>query len=325
MGNLVNIAAVQYKLKVEDYRSRVTFQNRINSIMEDIKSRVDSSIPLMVVFPEDIGTPILLYNSYEIMNKKYSFADALQSLISSNLAPVLKYKLRFGISFIRALVLSQSIRMEKEYKAAFSIAAKKYNAYIVAGSITLPDIKLKANKPHVSKRNVYNISYFFDPDGNVIGKQKKVHLVDFENKSGFDLSEGSLDEIKVFNTPFGNVGIAICLDGFREDVLDKLYKNEADILVQPSANNGEWSKWQQEDWLKGAYNSVHNKKLFKYAINPMMNGNIFGLNFEGQSSIISRDNTENKINFQSLDPINGFIQIAKSHNEEEVLISTIEI
>lgn len=325
MVNKVSIAAVQFKWKMEDYKNRASLQSRINIIMDEIRSKVDRDLPLLVAFPEDMGTPILLFDSYSIIKDKASFAHAVQSLIAANLPGVLKYKLRYGVSFIRSLLLSKGPDMEREYINIFSNTSKKYNAYIAAGSITLPDIDSKNNKRKTIGKDVYNVSYFFEPDGNIIGKQKKVYLVDFEGKAGFDLSSGSIEEISVFDTPFGKVGIAICLDAFKEDVCEKLSDAGADILIQPSANNGVWSEWQQNDWLNGSYLASQIRKKFKYALNPMMNGNILDLSFEGQSSIISSTDTNSLVNYSQLKPVQGFDKLAKHHNTEEILISTIEI
>lgn len=321
----VNIAAVQFKWKMEDYKSRETLQDRVDGILKDIRSKIDNTLPLLVVFPEDIGTPILLFGSYDQIKDTGNFAQAAQALIMANLPGVLKYKFKYGVSFIRSLILSKAAYMEDEYIKIFSSSSKKYNAYIAAGSITLPDFKVKGSRKKVSNRNVYNISFFFGPDGSIIGKQKKVHLVDFEGKSGFDLCGGELEDLKVFETPFGKVGIAICLDAFKEDVCDTLSLMGADILLQPSANNGQWSKWQQEDWLNGSYLAVNGRRKFKYAINPMMNGSILDLAFEGQSSIISSEDGLYRKNYLQLESADGFISIAKDYNQEEILLSTVKM
>lgn len=324
MGKQVTIAAVQFKWALENYKNRVCFQSRIDSIIDDIRSKVDASIPLLVVFPEHIGTPILLFNSYNLVSDKKNFIQAVQSLILANLTGILKYKLRYGISFIRALLLFKTMDMEREYRVVFSSAAKKYNAYIAAGSISLGNINANT-KSGVSGSDVFNTSYFIGPDGSIIGKQKKVHLVDFEGKSGFDLSNGTINEIHAFETSFGKIGIAICLDGFKEDVCDALKEKGADILIQPSANDGPWSEWQQQDWLNGSYLAVHERKKFKYAVNAMMNGHILDFGFEGQSSIISNKDTGLKTNYKLLKPVEGFVNVATHHNTEEILISAVEI
>jgi predicted amidohydrolase len=165
----VNIAAVQFKWKIDDYKDRATFQNRINAIMEDIREKTDPNLPLLVVFPEDIGTPFLLFNYFRLLSKKSTFTKAVRSLLIYNLGSVIWYKLRWGVSFIRALVLSKGSQMEKDYRTIFSQSAIKYNSYIVAGSITLPDFTTSDDKQAVSDRNVYNVSFFFGPDGSVIG------------------------------------------------------------------------------------------------------------------------------------------------------------
>lgn len=320
----INTAAVQFKLKMDDYKNKEIFRKRIYSIMDNIRSSVDASCPLLVAFPEDIGTPMLLFGMFDSVSRKKNFAGAVQSIIMANLLKVLKYKIKHGVSFIRSVLLAKGLDMERDYIDIFSSAAKDFDAYIAAGSITLPDVQYENGKRKVAGRDVYNVSYFFGPD-SIIGRQKKVHLVDFEGKSGFDLSPGNIDDIDVFDTPFGRVGIAICLDAFKEDVCDKLQSKGCDILVQPSANNREWSAWQQQDWLNGSYLAARVKKKFKYAINPMMNGHILDLSFEGQSSIISSSDTDVKLSYAKLPPVDGFIKIAKHHNTEEVLISSIEL
>lgn len=324
MADGVNIAAIQFKCSVDDYKNAVTFKNRIETKIEEALKKADASCPTLTVFPEHIGTPMILFNSYNAVHEKPSFSQAVSYLVNSNLSSVLSFKVKYGISFIRALLLSSTKSMEREYRTVFSGCAKKYGVYIAAGSIALGDIDTNGI-PRVSGANVYNVSYLFGPDGAVLGKQKKVHLVDFEGKNGFDLSGGKIDELNVFDTPIGSLGIAICLDGFREDVIDRLNTLGADILVQPSANNGLWTEWQQEDWLNGAYLAVHEKKKFKYAVNSMMTGNMFDLSFEGQSAIISGSETNRLMNYGRLEPAEGFVEIAEGYDDEEVMVSTVEV
>lgn len=321
----LRVSAVQFKWRLEDYKSCSSLKDRIYSILDRIRLEIGDSVPLLVVFPEDIGTPALLFGSYEKIKDKSTFVQAVRTLIVQNLFGVLYYKLKFKVSLIRALMLSKALDMEEDYMDIFSSAASKYNAYIAAGSITLPDFISKNGRKSVSGRDVYNISYFFSPDGKFIGKQKKVHLVDFEGKSGFDLSCGKLDDLRVFDTPFGKIGTAICFDAFFDDVCERLSFLGAHILLQPSANNDKWSLRQQEDWLNGSYKAVYKDRRFKYAVNPMMTGSLFDLAFEGQSSIISCSETGIITNYSLLEHLDGFISISKFHNSEEILTTRIEI
>ncbi|MBE3584111.1 MAG: hypothetical protein IMX01_08360 [Limnochordaceae bacterium] len=134
---------------------------------------------------------------------------------------------------------------------------------------------------------VYNVSYVFGPDGRVYGKQKKVHLIELEGPALLDLTPGDVSELRTVSTPAGRIGVAICLDAFRSDVRERLREQGAQILVQPSANPGPWSAAQQRDWLGSAWQAVAQGE-FAYALNPMMNGQLLGVGFWGQSAIFGR-------------------------------------
>lgn len=179
-----------------------------------------------------------------------------------------------------------------------------------------------------AENRVHNTSYFFGPDGKVIGKQDKVFLIDLE-RQGLGLDSGDLDSLQVFDTPLGRVGIAICFDAFHDEVIDALSRQGAQILVQPSANVGCWSADQQLDWLRSSYHRTFGEGRFEYAINPMMTGPLWSLSFFGQSSIVARAPhglEEGKIQgwgYKDLGPAEGFIRVAASDCDEEILVVTV--
>ena len=211
--------------------------------------------------------------------------------------------------------------MSKIYVDTFSEMARKYGTYIVAGSTVL-DTKYIYNNGSNRKGEVYNTSYVFDMDGKIIGKQSKVHPIDLELSEGLDLTPAPLTDIDVIKTPIGNIGIAICYDAFQEDVLDVLQEKGANILIQPSANPGQWTFEQQQSWMTGCYKAVVEEKRFRYAINPMLNGAAFDIEFYGQSSILSRDG-DTKASFSQLPSSLGMEAIAKTDDTQEILVLTV--
>ena len=63
---------------------------------------------------------------------------------------------------------------------------------------------------------------------------------------------------------------------------------------------------------------------FRYGLNPMMNGCLFDLCFEGQSSILKKDNpAEIKMGYKDLQPASHFVKVAKSHDKQEILTLTV--
>jgi hypothetical protein len=67
-----------------------------------------------------------------------------------------------------------------------------------------------------------------------------------------------------------------------------------DVLVQAEANDGAWAadvtgSWQPLQWMGSSWRAVSDPSVgFRYAINPMMTGNLLDLPFDGQSAIFMR-------------------------------------
>ncbi len=289
------LACVQMKLAAEDYRTEQTFQEKILGLMAQIRQNSGEG-PLLVVFPEHIGTFCLLCGEGERVWSGKTFSQALARLIQAHWFPVGRKKLFQRVSWARALILTKSAAAQKIYLSTFQKAAREYGAWIVAGSAALR---------WGETSRVYNTAPVLTPAGDVIYRQHKVHLVELEGRQGLDLNAAPLNYMSVVQSPFGSLGVAVCLDAFQEEVLDRLEGLGSQILIQPSANNGPWNEWQKTDWLRSGYEAVYKKKRFALAINPMLVGNLWDLKFEGQSSIINQK---------------GYAAQAKSFNEEEILI-----
>lgn len=99
----------------------------------------------------------------------------------------------------------------------FGQLAKKHNLYLVAGLLERSD--------HL----VYNVSVLFGPDGQIIGKYRKVTLPDGEWEGG--IAPGR--DYPVFDTRFGKVGMMICYDGFFPEVARQLTLNGAEVIAWP--------------------------------------------------------------------------------------------
>ncbi len=68
-----------------------------------------------------------------------------------------------------------------------------------------------------------------------------------------------------------------------------------DTVIQAEANPGRWAgngganDWQPLDWMGSAWRAVADPSVhFRYAVNPMMVGNLLDLDFDGQSAILAR-------------------------------------
>lgn len=99
----------------------------------------------------------------------------------------------------------------------FGKLAKQHQLHIVAGI-------LERDGPLV-----YNVSVLLGPDGELIGKYRKVTLPRGEIEGG--ITPGK--EYPVFETRIGKIGMMICYDGFFPEVARELSNRGAEVIAWP--------------------------------------------------------------------------------------------
>lgn len=113
---------------------------------------------------------------------------------------------------------------------AVSEAAKQGGVYIVAGSI-----------PEKHDGNVYNSSFIFNPQGEIIGVHRKVHLFDIDVPGEINFKESTTltagNQITVVDTPLCKIGICICYDIRFSELLRLMVLEGAQLIVVPGAFN----------------------------------------------------------------------------------------
>jgi len=91
----------------------------------------------------------------------------------------------------------------------------------------------------LTKRNGYfNTAYVMSPDGTLLGKHVKNHLVHFfaDGTKGTDAS--------AIATPIGRLGIAICFDLDYPDVARRAAADDAEVLLVPNMDPESWGPVQ---------------------------------------------------------------------------------
>lgn len=101
----------------------------------------------------------------------------------------------------------------------FGDLAKRHDLYIVAG--------LVERDGHL----LYNVAVLIGPDGQLVGKYRKVCLPRGEHDQGIQPG----NEFPVFQTRFGKVGMMVCYDGFFPEPARELAKNGAEVIAFPVA------------------------------------------------------------------------------------------
>ena len=108
--------------------------------------------------------------------------------------------------------------------------ACKNNVYILAGSI-----------PEKDGNNLFNTSYLFNRNGEIIAKHRKMHLFDIDVKGKITFKESDVltegDEFTIADTEFGKIGIGICYDIRFPELARIMAQEGASILFYPGAFN----------------------------------------------------------------------------------------
>ncbi|MDL2246418.1 carbon-nitrogen hydrolase family protein [Methanobrevibacter sp. OttesenSCG-928-K11] len=117
---------------------------------------------------------------------------------------------------------------------AISKIANEKNIYVLAGSI--PEKVIGED----SKEKIYNTSFFFDDNGKIIAKHRKMHLFDIDiPEKGVHSKESEVitpgDKFSVIDTKFGKIGMALCYDVRFPELAMLMALNGAKILFYPGA------------------------------------------------------------------------------------------
>ncbi len=156
----------------------------------------------------------------------------------------------------------------------FADLAIKYKTYIVCGSLVE-----KANNG-----KFYNTSALISPEGKIIGKYRKTHR--YASETNY-IEAGN--DLPIFKTEFGNVGIALCSDFWIMEIPRILTLKGADIIVAPANSlvqniNNTTEAIMGTSLLNGipiAYAST----IAKYV--GLREEKEFSIEFKGQSSLVT--------------------------------------
>lgn len=126
----------------------------------------------------------------------------------------------FPEDFVTGPILGKKeyVDSSRKYVSIFQTFAKRYHIAIVPGSFIEDDTT-----------GLFNTTYYIDVSGKIKGRYQKVNLWLPERKY---LTPGN--NISVFNTKFGKVGLIICWDLIFPEIFRKMAKKGVNIVICPS-------------------------------------------------------------------------------------------
>ncbi|WP_370532200.1 nitrilase-related carbon-nitrogen hydrolase [Thermus sp.] len=254
------LLAVQAQVLPEAYRTEEAFRERVHGLLSPLKG---TPAPRLAAFPELFGLPLLLH-----LEGEFAWGELLKN-------PLLPWR-----RARRAYAVLHRVMAE---------AARRFGAYLLAGSLLSPPYEEELARGLFSRSPLFqNLALFYNPEGRLLAQVPKMERTPPER-----WLKGGRFGPHLVETQAGRVGILICLDGFFERHLARLDALGAEVLLQPSANPAPWDRpWppdpertEGEAWLTSARGRLWGRENLRLLLNPMLNGRILGLTFEGRSGI----------------------------------------
>lgn len=185
--------------------------------------------------------------------------------------------------------------VQADYLNVFAEVAKQYQVYVAPGTIPLP-----------TAGGVRNVAHLLSAEGKVIGTQAQTHLCRDERASGFVRSE----DLRVFDTPLGVIGFAVCEDAWYPEVVRILALQGVQIVIAPVAVPRPYGEWHQ---VRGMWQNVQQNQVF--GVEACLVGGLGGVDFEGRSTIYATcEMTEGDT---------GVLSRVRRTDAEEILVSEL--
>ncbi|MCH1916031.1 carbon-nitrogen hydrolase [Leptospira noguchii] len=307
-----NLLGIQPWMDPIDYSNEINFSKKIQSYLEEANKKGYINSKTIVVFPEYLGTWLVIAGEKTSVIESDKLEDSMQTLILSNPVSFIHNFLKAqGKDKIRdALFRMKAEKMLSIYSNTFSDMAKKWGITIVAGSILLPEPHILEGKIQIRNGALKNGSYVFLPDGRVAeNSPEKIYPIEDE-KSFVEAS--TLKNLKIIQSPAGRVGVLVCADSWYPEVYKIFKKQNVNFIVVPSyvAPDGAMSEvWkgyngsknptdirledvhrisEGEAWLKYALAGRIFKSGATHGMNVFLRGSLWDLGSDGEVILVYR-------------------------------------
>jgi predicted amidohydrolase len=305
-----HIIGIQPIMATSDFASEENYFQKLDNYMQeaDKKNWLDDNT--IVLFPEYVGTWLVVANQRKSIYKSKSINAAMIQLIAMKPFQFLNHwlKSKADNKVNEAIFTMEAEKMAGIYQRTFSKLAAKYEVNIVAGSIVLPKATVKNGHLEIAEVPLQNISAWFYPDGKMAENLiRKVYPI--KEELSFTKA-GNLTDLPVFETPMGKVASIICADSWYPDIYAHLKEKQVDILLVPSYSspielwNQPWNGYngsdaptdvensdignltEQEAWVKYSMLGRSASANIAYGINTFLQGQLWDMTAAGDVFLI---------------------------------------
>jgi len=246
-GDKRNVVAAQAWVTPGDYASEGSFSLRVKGYLEAARDQGWLGDRTVVVYPEHLGTWLVVMDEPVAVHRADTAARALRRLALAHPLSLLHHWARSPAASYhsatsqparlakrarwraaRAAFTLKAPRMAEVYHRVFSELARIYHVTIVAGSIVLPEPRLHGGALVAGRGPLANVSVIYRYDGAAVALARQVFV---GGPHSALVSPGRLEDVPVLNTPAGRLGVLLGADSWHPQAYDHLRSRRVEVLA----------------------------------------------------------------------------------------------
>lgn len=238
-----NLLGVQPWLTPRDYAREETLQTLLAGYLTIAGEKGWLGPRTVVVFPEYTAAWLAIQCAPQAVYSAKTSMAALRALALRRLPLFLRTLLqshepdRAKAALFRMLAPQTA----RSLTAVFGHLARSFQVTVVAGSAILPPLRIEEGALFLEKGPLSNTTMVFQPNGAVHPQPtRKLHPI--ADETGF-VARGRAEDLPVYETPAGPLGVLICADAWYPDGYEALRVKGARLLAVPSLLGG-YGTWE---------------------------------------------------------------------------------
>lgn len=185
-------------------------------------------------------------------------------------------------------------------------AARKAQAYVVIGVIE------KDNDS--SQGTLYCTALFFSPEGELLGKHRKLKPTGSER---LIWGEGDGSTLPVFSTPYGRIGALICWENYMPLARTAMYDKGVQIYIAPTAD-------ARDTWLATMRHVAVEGRCFVLSCNQYLTKSMYPNDIASREEFANLPNELSRGASCIIDPLGNFL-VEPLMGKEDILYANIDL
>jgi nitrilase len=203
-----------------------------------------------------------------------------------------------------ALLLENAVEIPGPVTETLGKAAKQAKAFVSMG----------VNEREPGGGTIYNTQVTFGPDGNVLGKHRKLMPTGGE-RLVWGMGDGSM--LQVYDTPFGRLGGLICWENYMPLARYSMYAKGVDVYVAPTWDNSDM-------WVATLRHIAKEGRLYVIGVAPLLRGSDVPDDVPGKAELWGGDDDWMSRGFSTIVAPGGEVLAGPLTEEEDILYAEID-